>query len=93
MHIVKTLRELRDRWKAKTPVIFSNIIRVAVGCSSIAVAIQTALVTAGVNIPEWWSSAFPYLVGMGAGMAAVAKLTQQYDHNGNPIRHGDTIDE
>ncbi len=79
-------KELYSRWKAKTPLLFSGIIKVAVGCSTVAIAIQTALVTAGANIPEWWTAIFPYFVGVGAGMAAVAKLTQQYDRNGNPIQ-------
>jgi hypothetical protein len=77
---------LHDRWKAKTPLIFSRIIKLAMAISTIAIAIQTALVTAGADIPEWWSAIFPYFVGAGAGMAAVAKLTQQYDRNGNPVK-------
>lgn len=77
---------LRDRWRAKTPFIFSRIIKIAIAISTIAIAIQTALVTAGAEIPEWWSSVFPYFVGAGAGMAAVAKLTQQYDNEGNPVK-------
>jgi len=77
---------LHDRWKAKTPLIFSRIIKIAIAISTIAIAIQTALVTAGAEIPEWWSSVFPYFVGAGAGMAAVAKLTQQYDNEGNPVK-------
>lgn len=84
--IASLFRELRDRWRAKTPAIFSGIIKVSIGCSTIAMAIQTALVTAGAEVPEWWASMFPYFVGAGAGMAAVAKLTQQYDRHGNPIR-------
>lgn len=77
---------LRDRWKAKTPLIFSRIIKLAMAISTIAIAIQTALVTAGADIPEWWSTIFPYFVGAAAGMVAVAKLTQQYDRNGNPVK-------
>lgn len=77
---------LRDRWKAKTPLIFSRIIKLAMAISTIAIAIQTALVTAGADIPEWWSTIFPYFVGTAAGMVAVAKLTQQYDRNGNPVK-------
>ena len=82
----KLFETLHDRWKAKTPLIFSRIIKIAIAISTIAIAIQTALVTAGAEIPEWWSSVFPYFVGAGAGMAAVAKLTQQYDNEGNPIK-------
>ena len=84
--ISRLFKELCERWRAKTPLLFSDIIKVAVGCSTVAIAIQTALVTAGADIPEWWSSIFPYFVGAGAGMATVAKLTRQYDENGDPIK-------
>lgn len=83
----KGLETLRERWKARTPIIFSKIIKIAVGISCVAIAIQTALITAGSEIPEWWSTIFPYMIGAGAGMSAVAKLTQQYDENGNPIQN------
>lgn len=77
---------LRDRWKSQTPLVFSRIIKVAMALSTTAIAIQTALMTAGAEIPDWWLSIFPYFVGIGAGMAAVAKLTQRYDSEGNPIK-------
>ena len=87
MNPIKSLFDLLyDRWKAKTPLLFSRIIKIAMALNTIAIAIQTALVAAGADVPEWWASVFPYFVGFGAGMAAVAKLTQQYDSDGNPIK-------
>ena len=83
----KLFKTLHNRWKAKTPLIFSRIIKISVSVSTVAIAIQTALVTAGAEIPGWWATVFPYFVGAGAGMAAVAKLTQQYDSNGKPIKN------
>lgn len=84
--IRRVFRTLRDRWTAKTPRIFSWIIRFAVGVSTTAVAIQTAINTVGAEAPEWWTVSLPYLVGAGAGAATVAKLTQKYDKNNRPIR-------
>ena len=77
---------LKSRWKAKTPLIFSRIIKLSIGTSSTALAIHAAISTAGVEAPDWWTSALPYLIGAGAGAGAVAKLTQQYDSHGNPVR-------
>lgn len=82
----KLFLTLRNRWQAKTPLIFSRIIKIAVGMSTVAVAIQTALTAAGAAAPEWWDIVFPYFVGAGAGMATIAKLTQQYDKDNNPIQ-------
>jgi hypothetical protein len=42
--------------------------------------------TNNIDEPEWWLQAMPYIVGIGAGAGAVAKLTQQYDKNNRPIR-------
>lgn len=84
--MMKLFRTLKDRWQAKTPLIFSRIIKLAVGVSTVSIAIQTALSTINADIPEWWSASLPYFVGAGAGAASVAKLTQQYDRNNRPIR-------
>lgn len=82
----KLFLTLRNRWQAKTPLIFSRIIKIAVGISTVSIAIQTALTASGASVPEWWEFIFPYFVGAGAGMATIAKLTQQYDKDNNPIR-------
>ena len=68
-----------SRWKAKTPVFFSNAIKVALAISGTAAAIHAAVVQGGAREPEWWVSVYPYLIGVPAGMAAMAKFTQTYD--------------
>lgn len=80
----KLFRTLKDRWRAKTPPIFSRIIKIAVAISTVSIAIQTALSAVNADIPEWWSVSLPYLVGAGAGAASVAKLTQQHDKERRP---------
>jgi formate-dependent nitrite reductase membrane component NrfD len=82
----KLFSTLKDRWTAKTPLVFSRIIKLSMGVSAVAIAIQTALITASAEAPEWWNSSLPYLIGAGAGASTVAKLTQRYDKRGNPIR-------
>lgn len=77
---------LRDRWQAKTPLIFSRIIKIAMGIGMTAAAIQAELMRTGADTPDWWVTILPYLVGAGAGASAVAKLTQQYDRNNRPVR-------
>ena len=74
-------QSIRDRWTAKSPKIFRRICNICVGISTVAVAIQTALVAAGAATPAWWTDVFPYLVGIPAGMAAVAKLTKEDKDN------------
>lgn len=83
---IKIFKELHDRWKAKTPLLFSRIIKIAMSIGVTAAAIQTALMELGVESPEWWVKVLPYLVGAGAGASAVAKLTQQYDKDNKPIK-------
>ena len=73
------------RWKAKTPKIFKRIIKFALAISGLAIAVHGALVAAGAVEPDWWTAIYPYLIGVPAGMASVAKITQSYDENGNPI--------
>lgn len=83
--MLKGLETLQNRWRAKTPIIFSRIIKIAVTLSASAIAIHTTCTNIGIDEPEWWLKAMPYLIGVGIGGGAVAKLTQQYDDNGNPI--------
>jgi hypothetical protein len=73
---------LRQRWKADTPQFFKGVVRVGLSISAVSVAIHAAVVGAGATEPEWWSVAYPYLVGVPAGMAAIAKLTKEDNKNG-----------
>lgn len=77
----KIINSLKSRWTAKSPLIFRRICQVSVGISTVAIAIQTALMAAGAVTPQWWTDIFPYLVGIPAGMAAVAKLTKEDNDN------------
>lgn len=79
-------RTISGRWKAKSPKIFRRIYQIAFGTAFVAVTIHTALNETGADTPEWFSAIYPYLVSASAGMGAVAKLTQQYDKDGKPIR-------
>jgi len=81
------------RWRAKTPKLFKKIIRLALSISGLAVAIHGALASAGAAPPEWWNIIYPYLIGVPAGMASVAKITQTYDKEGNPIYEDKEGDE
>ena len=51
---------------------------IAVSVSGVAIAVHTAITSSGADIPEWWATIYPYLIGFGAGMTAVAKLTQKH---------------
>lgn len=71
------VRNIRQRWKAKMPKFFKWIVGLGSGIAAVALAIQMSLNSAGANIPDWWTTLYPYLIGAGAGMSAVAKLTQE----------------
>lgn len=67
---------IKERWRSKTPVFFKKVIWIGTSVSGVAIAINTALGMAGAMAPVWWCNVFPYLVGVPAGMAAIAKLTR-----------------
>lgn len=81
MKIIQILKRiiqiLKDRWKSSTPRFFKNVLKIGVSISAIALAIHLAVNTAGAIEPQWWLNVYPYLVGIPAGMAAVAKLTKE----------------
>lgn len=68
---------LKERCQAKSPKIFQWILRTSLAVSGVALAINTALMAGGAIMPLWWSLVYPYLIGVGAGAAAVAKLTRE----------------
>ena len=81
---MSTFRHAIERWKANTPKFFRNIIYIAIIISTSAIGIQTTLTATGSVVPHWWEEAYPYLIGIGAGMSSVAKLTREYgDDNDN----------
>jgi len=78
----KTFRHTIERWQANTPRFFKNIIYIAIIIATSAIGVQTTLVNTNSTIPHLWEEAYPYLIGIGAGASAVAKLTREYgdDH-------------
>lgn len=69
---------IKCRWKAQMPVFFKWVTGIGASVASIALAIQMALNSGGAIAPDWWNVLYPYLIGIGAGMTATAKLTQKY---------------
>lgn len=65
-----------SRWKATTPKFFKWVVRIGLSVSTVAMAIHVALVAGGASEPVWWMEIYPYLIGVPAGMAAVAKMTR-----------------
>ena len=69
---------IKNRWSAKTPKFFRNIIKIGLSISGIALAMHLAMEGAGAVEPQWWVCVYPYLIGLPAGMAACAKLTRDF---------------
>ncbi len=84
----KFWQTLRSRWRNHMPKFFSRICWVCALISGTALAANTAVQAGGGTTHEWWNELYPYLLGVPAGMAFVAKFTQNYDKNGEPIRKG-----
>lgn len=80
---MKLLTTLKHRWKNAMPRFFCNICWTGALISGTALAINTAVTAGGGTTPVWWDDIYPYLLGIPAGAAFVAKFTQQYD--GKPI--------
>ncbi len=77
MKKISWIEQVKKRWKAETPKFFKKIVWSAASVSGVAIAVNAALSMAGATAPSWWIEIYPYLVGVPAGMAAVAKLTKE----------------
>ena len=53
--------------------------------SGTALAVNTAITAGGGVTHEWWNELYPYLLGIPAGAAFVAKFTQTYGKDGEPV--------
>lgn len=71
------INTIKNRWKAQMPAFFKWVMGISGSIAAIALAIQVALTSGNAVIPEWWETIYPYLIGIGAGMSATAKLTQK----------------
>lgn len=78
---------ITSRWQNAMPKFFRIICWVGALISGTALAVNTAIVAGGGTTHEWWNDIYPYLLGIPAGAAFVAKFTQQY--NGQPIGGGE----
>lgn len=76
---------VRQRWSNAMPKFFKVILCICALVGGTALAINTAIVTGGGVTHEWWNELYPYLIGIPAGAAFVAKFTQTYGKDGQPV--------
>ena len=76
---------IRQRWSNTMPKFFKVIMCVSALVSGTAIAVNTAITTGGGVPHEWWNNLYPYLLGIPAGAAFVAKFTQTYGKDGEPV--------
>ena len=76
---MKIWTTISERWHKTMPKFFAVICWVGVLISSTALTVNEAMSVAGAVAPDWWVAIYPYLVGMPAAAAAVAKCTRTYD--------------
>ncbi len=79
-------KTLRTRWENAMPRFFRRVCWICALISGTALAVNTAIVAGGGTTHEWWNDIYPYLLGVPAGAAFVAKFTQSYDRDGKPIK-------
>lgn len=77
---------LRQRWNNAMPKFFRKVCWLSALIGGTALAINTAVTSGGGSTHEWWNDIYPYLIGVPAGAAFVAKFTQNYDSDGNPVK-------
>jgi len=77
---------LRQRWSNAMPKFFKKVCWLSALVGGTALAVNTAITSGGGSTHEWWNDIYPYLIGVPAGAAFVAKFTQNYDKAGNPIK-------
>lgn len=87
---MKLIETLKQRWRNAMPRFFRNICWMGTLISGTALAINTAVAAGGGTTPVWWDDIYPYLLGIPAGAAFVAKFTQQYDSDGLPINNDES---
>lgn len=80
---------IRQRWSNTMPKFFKVILWLCALVSGTALAVNTAIVAGGGVPHEWWSNLYPYLLGIPAGAAFVAKFTQTYGKDGKPVDKND----
>lgn len=67
------MENLKERWKAKTPLFWKKIQRVGI----IAGAIGGALLTAPISLPVSIVTGATYLIAIGTTTAALSQLTKE----------------
>lgn len=75
----KILINLKNRWLAETPTIYKWLRNISATVATVALAINTACVAASAMMPSWWERSYPYMIGIGAAIAAVFQLTKKKD--------------
>ena len=68
------------------PKFFKRVCWLSALVGGTALAVNTAITSGGGTAHDWWNDIYPYLIGIPAGAAFVAKFTQNYDRDGNPIK-------
>ena len=81
--VKKAGNTLAHRWRNAMPVFFRRVFWLCSMVSGMAIAINTAITSAGIIPHSWWQDICPYLIGIPAGMAFCAKFTQTY--HGRPV--------
>lgn len=72
---ISNLKEAKSRWGKTMPKFFKSVMWLCGLVSGTALAVNTALMTAGVQPHEWWTDIFPYLIGIPAGAMFACKFT------------------
>lgn len=75
----RIMQKLKNRWKAETPTLYKKLRNVMTALAAMALAAQTAVTAAGIEIGTTWTKIFAYTIGISAAVAALSQLTKSKD--------------
>lgn len=70
-----TGNEVVERWTKRMPRLFRQLMVLCACVVGTAFGVNTMLTATGAVPHEWWTDAYPLLIGVPTGMAIVCKLT------------------
>jgi len=79
------MKELISRWKAKTPVFWTGVKRIALTLAAGATAVWVLDASMTLGLSEWMLTLCKNIMAAGAAIGAMAQLTKEDRYNDNSV--------
>ena len=73
--IINTGNEIRDRWTAKMPRFFRQLVKLAASVIVIVFAINSGVPALGGTLHPWWTDIYTYIISACIGIIVTCKMT------------------